>query len=373
MILLDTPLIDSFSLAIDKNNIKILDHNFCSRILTYYYDTDEFGDELEKPKPLIHTYDGITLRFKWASLFNSEQVQRECLVITVSAKLLRERYFQGITCYNVEFVYMELMSRKVFYCSFEDFKKGLVSDLDVCINYRISQEAFIRTNQKIMGLARPGYNKFFNWFCEKKRSSGLITNLGLDINTRHKAKPSTPYLKHYYKTIELTTKSFEYYDKFLRQSLDEKGESIQNLARIEYTIKGSKHKTRLIKKKLFPAGISTLENYLNVPSTAYGKVIYSGFHDYINKPEYDVTERIISEMSPTDNILLDYQQLIIALGGTEDDLFTTMHRYTGVQKSRVKTKINGIYTHLKTHNLSVENQLEKNAEINAFFDRLDFS
>ena len=371
MIPIDTAHIDSLSLSIPKEDITVIDKNLCRRIVTYYYDTDDFDDLLQNPKPLVFQKNGITIRLKWLNLIQPNGTSKEYLNITLSSKLLLGRYFQGITIYNVKYAFFELMSLKVFSCTLDQFLNGQVSDVDICINYNISQESFIRTNQKIISLAKPGFSRYFNWFCKKKRNSDMIINLGLDINSREKAKPSTPYLKHYFKTVELLTKSFDFYDMFLAQELDSKNCSINNLARIEYTIKGHKHKSRLIKRGLLPYSYKTLKELLFVKEENLRKIVYSGFEDYIYIPQRETFTRDVKELSPTDIIMLRFMEKLIHKGYEEIDILEVVSDFETKQKSRSKSKLKKLLKHLRTSNLSVDTQLKNNEEINNFFNKLN--
>lgn len=368
MIPLETPKIDSFSLAIDRSKIEIMNKNITSKVLLYYYDTEDWDDELQNAKPFVYQYCGITIRLRFATRMQSQGVTKEFLIVTISSKILRERYFQGITLYNIKYIYFELMSLNVFRCSMQDFMESLVSDVDVCIDYRITLDSFIRTNKKIMSYALTGYNKFFNWFEKKKR--GIFTNVGLDINTRQKARPAHPYIKNYFKSVELTQKSWEFYKEFLKPIFDKNAVSINDLGRMEYTIKNSRHKQRLLKKNLLPYEFKTLKDLLRIEKSYLKRIIYSGFEEYMHLPDYENSKEVeIKDLSPTEVALLIYQQKIIALGGTESAIFSPLENFTGTQKSRLKSKLEKIYTHLKTQNLSLKNQVQQNEEVNNFFER----
>lgn len=368
---LDSARIDSLSLAIPKEEITIIDQNICSRVMTYFVDTGELEKTLpQPPKPYILEYDDIRVRLKWMQRVHLNNKLKEYLVITVSSKLLRERYFQGITSWNIKYIYYELMSWKIFECSEESFLNGEASDVDICINYNISQEAFIRTNKKIISLAKPGFNRYFNWFCKKKTNSDIIINLGLDINSRSKAKPSTPYIKHYYKTVELLTKSFQFFNTFLAKQFQPNCQTLNNLARIEYTVKGYNHRRRLVNRGLLPDNLKTLNDWLEMDSKALNKVVYSGFEDYIYIPDRELKEIDVKDLSPTDIVILRLIEKVINFGGDEQDILEVIHDFQPKPKTRCKTKLKKLLKHLKTQNLSIENQIQKNEEINSFFDRL---
>lgn len=368
MIQYDLPTIDSFSLSIPIENCEIINDNFLSRVVTYYYDTDTFDDELQNAKPLVFTYDGITIRFRIAEKLNGKTLNK-FIIVTISSKLLKSRYFEGITLNNIELIYKEIHSLNVFKCSYSDFLDSYVSDVDLCLNYKISEETFLNANKKLISFSLPGKNRFFNLF-EKKDKFGNYINLGLDINTRPKAKPSTPYIKNYYKTIELTTKSLEFYTKFLKNELHEKNQSIRNLARIEYTIKGYKQKERLQKRKLLKTSYKTLSDLLNLKPKEMSRIIYSGFSEYCLVPKRDYQKNNYKSLSPQDSLILNYMGQLLNKGADKIDLYEILNSFEGNRKSRLKSKIDTLYKHLITDNLSLKNQMDINEELNKFLDKL---
>lgn len=370
MILYNTATIDSLSLSIPIEQVDIIDKNFTSRVLTYYYDSEDFSDEIQNPKPLVFSYDGITIRFKIGERLTSDKHTQRFIIITLSSKLLKQRYFEGITKNNINILYEEIIAFNVFKCSLDTFLSAVVSDVDICTNYQISQEAFLNSNKKIITFAHNGKDRFFNLFTKKNKQGNYI-NLGLDINSRQKAKPSTPYLKNYYKTIELTTKSLEFYELFLKEELFKKGQSIRNLARIEYTIKGYKQKERLHKKGLLKTKYKNLSELLEVTPEEMKNIIYSGFKDYCSIPERNATDKLnIKGLSPMEVVLLNYMKQLILSGKDKIDLFEVLPQFQGTQKSRVKSMITKLHDHLINDSLSYKNKSKQNAEVNDFLDMI---
>lgn len=370
MILYNHATIDSLSMSIPIEQVEIIDKNFTSKVITFYYDTEQFDDEIQNCKPLVFSFDGITIRFRIAERLTSDKHSQRFIIITLSSKLLKSRYFEGITKNNIDTLYNEIMSFKVFKCPYDVFLDSHVSDVDLCTNYKISQEAFINSNKKLVSFALLGKDRFFNLFL-KKNKQGLYTNLGLDINTRQKAKPSHPYLKNYYKSIELTTKSLEFYNKFLKNAIIQKGQNIRNLARIEYTIKGYSHKERLYKKGLLKLNYKTLRDVLNLTVNEMKSIIYSGFKDYCQIPDRNSTTKTdIKGLSPTDSLIVNYMQQLILKGSDKIDLFEIINDFSGTQKTRLKSKIESLYNHLINDSLSFEKLTKENEELNNFLDMI---
>lgn len=380
MIPINTPCIDSLNLTIDKDKIQVLDQSLTSRILTYFVDIDMIDDDPENikpPKPYVHTKNGVTIRLMWVQYFDRSNKQITKLSITLSSKLLLNRYFQGITIYNVEYLYMELMSLNVFKCSYKDFLNSAVNDVDICLNYRITENSFLKLQNLLIGVCRSGFNKFFNLFATKtpKRKPESLPNnwtydhinLGLDINTRQKAKPATPYIKNYFKEIELQTKSLEFYELYLKDDLKLNNDTIKDLARVEYTIKGYRQKKRLFDNSILVHNYSTLKELLLIPKEDFKDVIKSGFSDYILKPEREKFEIDKKGLSPTDALICDLMIQLVETGKTELDIKRVLNSYVGVEKSRLKKKIENLLKHNRLNNLSFKSKLKENTEIQSFF------
>ncbi len=369
MLIYDSAHIDSLSLSIPIENCTILNSNFTSRIVTYYYDTEEFDEELQNSKPLVFTYDGITVRFRIAERFTGKTTHK-FIILTLSAKMLKTRYFQGITIYNTKFLHQEILNLGVIDISYADFLDSRVSDVDVCTNYKIDEFTFVKANKKLITLAQNGKDRFFNFFEKMNRQKQYI-NLGLEVNSRPKAKPSTPYFKNYYKTIELTTKSLEFYNNFLKNEMLKNNQSIRNLARIEYTIKGFKHKERLIKKGLLKNNFNTLKELLMVPKDQLKKIIYSGFKEYLEIPKNLGSKKSYSGLSPTDALIINYMEQLILSGKDKIDLMEIISMFQGTQRARLKSKINKLWSFIQSNNEALINKHKENEQVQQFIRKIE--
>lgn len=370
MILLDSAHIDSLSLAIPFQRCQIIDSNFTSRVLTYYYDTEKFDEELQNSKPAVFTFNGITIRFRIAERLDNKTLNK-FVIVTLSSKMLKHRYFEGITKHNIKLLYKEIISLNLIYVEYDDFLESKVSDVDICTNYRIDELTFLNSNKKLISLAQNGKDRFFNLF-QKKNNKDQFINLGLDINSRPKAKPSTPYIKNYFKTVELTTKSLDFYEYYLKDHLYKTNQSIRNLARIEYTIKGYKHKQRLVKKKLLKHSYNTLFELLQVPTKELKRIIYSGFSEYLNFDKLEQTKKDLTGLSPTDALIVNLMEQLILSGKEKIDLYDILKNYTHnrTQKSRLKSKIDKLYKYLMTNNELLINKQKQNEEVQNFINKI---
>jgi hypothetical protein len=73
----------------------------------------------------------------------------EYVVFQINAKMLKHKYFEGITRSNIKLIYEYLMSFKVVHVDYISFLDGLISDVDLCLDYHITRESMQEANQKI--------------------------------------------------------------------------------------------------------------------------------------------------------------------------------------------------------------------------------
>lgn len=147
------------------------------------------------------------------------------LEVLVNSKLLMKDYFKGITQETVKTIWERLNSLGLFYVDFEDFLDGHAVDVDFKVD--------------VDGISEQEFRKFIsllNSIREGEIHTGL-KNLGLQYGYRAKKSGyvSSPFIKLYYKPIELLNNSPEFAKSFLD------GVEQLNLARIEGTVKNKKH------------------------------------------------------------------------------------------------------------------------------------
>jgi len=370
------PIIDSLSLLIPLNQVEILNKRLTSETLTYYADIDELEEELSSPKPIVieDIENGITTRYRISKMMNGKtQEQVEYLTITLSSKLLKGRYFEGITLDNLKELHKSFMRMRVVKFDLVQMAHAKVLDVDIAINYRILTDNFIKSNKLVEQKLLAGKGKFFNHII-KKDKQGNVLNTGIEFSTRAKATPSTPYLKNYFKGIELQTKSKIFYEKHLKKNYPIS--DIENLARIEYTIKNAKHQKRLIKLKILKKQYHSLLDLLELHrdnSNSLFKIIQSGFTDYMVKREKIKINMETKDLSPIDKVLLHYMAELISFGYDEEKLLSVIQEFeTGsVAKSRTKKKLSSLIKHLKDNSLSISAQIKDNTEIQGFFRMID--
>ena len=197
-------LIDSFSLKIPLDQVKVLDHRLTSETCIYYEELDAVDDILHPPKPWIYeSLTGIKIRISLASIPNYNQETgrfddepKKYVSLTVSSKLLERDYFDGINKKNIKIIYNAFLDFKVFWCPLSVFLDGIVNDVDICVNMRVPS----------LDIFSLSLHSIFNQADIRKKHLKIFEDpkgMGLQFNKREWAVPSLPFLKIYHKELEL--------------------------------------------------------------------------------------------------------------------------------------------------------------------------
>lgn len=337
----NTALIDSLSLKIELSKVKVIDKRLTSQTCVYYASLDAVDCELNPPKPIAITKNGITVRFSIAEIpkrdpLTGETTQVRYVVLTVSTKLLKSKYFEGISKYNIGLLHQEFMRFKIFECSLETFLSGMVSDIDICTNrYTPSPSIFSDIIDRLV-LQANKHNKYIRKF-------GDNINLGVSFNKRNDAKPSLPFIKLYHKELELRNHSKEFFETFLKKDFNT---SLNGLTRTEVTIRNYKHKQRLKKFGVID-DFRTLGELLEIPRAQLYNVITFSIGAYVNvkklrtkAPKLPPMEHLIYELM-ANNVQegRDFQQII----AIADTFIGSSKGATEVAKTRMRQKITELY------------------------------
>lgn len=372
------PFIDSLSLKLPLNDVTVIDTRLTSETLVVYTDTGEvetrindFGqidDIVHPPKPIIIEKKGVKIRLSIVNinLFDTvlnEKVPTKFINITLSSKMLKERYFEGINRNNIEYFYNEFMDFKVFKCSFRTFKKGIVSDVDVAINRYCSSLTAFSGALDALYLQSGTRSKYLRLFgkTENQKKEG---NIGLSFSDRNSARPSTPFIKFYHKQMELLHKSSEFNENYLYNYQCE----IVGLTRVEATVKNHKHKRRLAKYDVLPM-FRTLDDLLDINSQdLYNFVIFS-LNAYI-------TPRLrlkAPDLTPTDHIIFELLQNCVINGYDYDSLLSIADTFKassksaeGPTKSRIRKKITTLFDLLVHKDLKLLKKSKMNKDISEY-------
>jgi hypothetical protein len=373
IVMFNTGLIDSLKIRVKLEKVKILDKRLITDFIAYYPDIEtldndgnenqKLGDDFRKAEPFTKIINGITYRFYIKAFIDSKKLAHEYVVFQISAKMLKERYFEGITAYNYANIVTDINSFGVLRITNKDFLEGLVSDIDICINQLIDLKSLKTAFSLILQNPNSGKKPLLHHISQSNTLKNT-NNLGLDFNKREKATNTTPYCKIYHKGFELLSKSITFYKAFLEPM---KTSVIDNLVRYEFTIKAHKHKEYLCKQG-FKADFKTFFDLLKANPKDLHLIAKSGIKHYI---EPKSKSKVDSDLNPSDVMVQFYIENLIKLGFDEEKLlgFTYLINCP-VSKSRTKTKAKKLIDDLKNRDKNLNIKIQNNERSNKFLQNL---
>lgn len=225
--------IDSLKLRIPIQKVEIIEPalkgNWIKAVISV--DTGEIIEDPEKFKTKAFGVEkkGIKTKYLCQKISNGRTVE-DFLCILFNSKLLKGRYLEGITAENVGIVHDELIKQNVISVSFEDFLNGICTDIDFKADYELGENVSfddILTKLDNMTLKTSDREKGNRIFRQKG-------NYGIEWSKRQFSSNSNPYVKIYHKSKELLHNSNIFYNEYI-------GSVVENLIRVEWTLKGKKH------------------------------------------------------------------------------------------------------------------------------------
>ena len=289
----------------------------------------------------------------------------ERIVIQVNAKMLGERYFEGITKDNLRVVYDYIMGLGLIQFSYETFLDGYVYDVDICMDVETDVDVFEKMLRRLVKSVKPSqYRKINSFFRDN--------NVGVELGTRQKSTASNPYLKFYAKGLELCHKETRYnkkpneYGEFNRYWLDDE---YYNLGRLELTIKNREMFAELgLTSKGehgFDFPIKLFRELLDVDKEKLKSIITT-----IVKEKY-MDKRVNINLGdgkvlPKDDFVLHLIAYMVDAGEGRDFFMDIVDRYVGdyTQKSRYRKMVKKYLDNVAfREKLEHNHQLGKEAEL----------
>jgi len=308
-ILFKTAKIDSFTLLIPLEFVGITSSTFTQKYEKLYPVTGEVEDEKGFYENYIKTEclnTGTFLKYKKVDrLFNSAQ-KLPFIQIIITSKQLLSNYFDGINYANIRFIYDRIIADRIIDLTIDAFLNSYISDIDICKDYQVNG---------IAGFKELKENMLFTSLVEKRnvistKNANSKEMFGLMYNDRSKGTNALPYCKLYYKTSELYKDKSNGVNKpkFKDFNLNHIQHIIDaGIARVEVTIKASKHKAHLGIEN-----VKTLKDLLNVSQPGLENIFISILGEYYNqKQPIDKALKSKDGMAPKDLMLSNAIEFIL--------------------------------------------------------------
>lgn len=148
---------------------------------------------------VLNEVGGVKARAQKQVWFSDEkdllgnQKKEEYFVVALTAKMLGERYWEGITIDNIEIAYEWLQKNVGCKYDFQTFMSASIADVDFCIDVPANREVWSDTMKNVWSMI---YYSNEN-YCRKFKKKGFIS--GIEFSERHKQSPTKPHCKLYYK------------------------------------------------------------------------------------------------------------------------------------------------------------------------------
>jgi len=335
---IDSIEIDSFKIRIPISNIKIVDESLRGKWVLVNEVSGDIDNKVFKENSLSKNENGIKIKYgiERQNLTGISSIaSEEFLIILINSKLLKGRYFEGITKDNIDIVYRELINHKVVSFAFDDLLNSEITDVDFKRDVII--KSFDNVVKTLFSIAK----------ASKKKDEGAKiyvqkSNMGIEFSDRAtQSYLSNPFLKVYHKGIHCKKSDDkdmrEFYTTYLFDSVEDS--EIDNRVRTEYTVKNKKH------FRQYNILSTTLSNILNLTQEKKLNILRNIAGKHLLKKQVRV--RMIKEdLTPSDKIILGLLDMLLQNGiafsrALESCIFSESDR---VKRSRLKSKLTNLYS-----------------------------
>jgi hypothetical protein len=360
---LNVGLIDSLTLFVELEKIKVIDYKLITPFQVYYEDTAEIIEDLNPPKPIYIDSNGIRFRFSkvvWTHPKTNETKEMVC--ITITAKMLRERYFEGINKDNIKDICEYINSHNIISIDLETLLNANVNDVDICMNYRLEFKAYQSALKMLYDMVKPSKKHAVELY-PRNENQRINENIGLSYSRRETAKIGTPFIKFYNKAYELVNNSVDFYNLYIFPQL-RYGLTLKNLIRKEITIRNAQHKASLLKKRLVTSTdkLQTLNDFLQLKQKELDLIINVQLKTYYEKKQFSVS----SELTSIEKVLSYYMFELVERGMDKVMLQYPLKMIDcKVNRSRTKKKLEQIMDLTFNENY-MEEKLNENSIANQF-------
>ena len=290
----NTPKIDSLRIHIPFERVKIVSNSLDKSLTTINADGEVIEEHIQTRKHKIKNGIGVS----YAKVkFCKGKVNKTYLTIGFSAKLLQEKYLQGINKGNIEEVYKYIIEQEEVQFTFDTFLNAKVVDVDICMDYML-ETSTKEVCQIAYKLTQDKYKPIANLFSQKN-------NVGIEWNKRlyvGKAYKTKQYLKYYSKGMELLNKSYDFYKTYLKPQFILEGIDVERWLRVETTIKNRKH------FQSYGKDISTLGGLLTSDQSESKEYFQRPINNYMNGVNTLVMPKNRKELSARDRATIHLLQ-----------------------------------------------------------------
>ena len=268
---------------------KVLDEGLTGNLIIVNDKTGLVLDRIFKKNAFPINDGGINIYFAIEEQTTSNQTRKSFLTMLLTTKLLKERYFEGITETNIKLVYESIINYGIVSFSYKTFLSGELTDVD--FKKDISTTDMDSIIKGCYSLTKENHK-----MSEVCRTFNKKDNKGIQWSKRDTTEVmKKPFVKIYHKGLDLTrSKSNEFYKNYILGTPAEN--ETDNRGRIEFTIKNKKHfRSHKIED-------TTLKNILSLTPKEKDKMFTSSISHHLDI--YEIKPISVKEDLPPDKKII---------------------------------------------------------------------
>lgn len=228
--------VDSFKMRLPLHKVSITDSKL-NKVRKSYIECTGEHDGSEVKKMVFRDVNGVSMNCSIYSIEHGDGGQAgEYVFLTVHAKMLGTRYFDGMSMLNAELIYTAIINFDVVKFSYADFLQASITDVDIkqdflCMTESVKERCYLMAETHVQVSNALGAKAWYKGAGNNKIYTGHSFNSRKTASAR-----KAPYMKIYFKTFDSLR------DAAHRLFFSSHGIDVSaNLWRQEFTLKNKKH------------------------------------------------------------------------------------------------------------------------------------
>jgi hypothetical protein len=298
--------IDSTKVRIPFDDCEILNEGLLSHYVLVNELTGEVSNTDFKKNCWIGETNGVKCRIAVESVNSALSAKGEppklgrYITLVITSKMLGKDYFKGITKETLPKVYDYVMRLEVFKCSYDVWQNSMVTDTDICKDFKASFDE-MRQLFQVMERSSIPYSK--RGVGVKAYIKGENQN-GIEWNDRNTVSLKHPFIKVYSKHLDL-------YGQGIRQDRKDFSSAYINEAdckdvyRVETTVKNRKA------FKTYEVTDTRLCSIVDLSQEKMAEIVSNSLKKNTVRPTRTKTKTNKSEMTPQERTIYNSLSMIL--------------------------------------------------------------
>lgn len=312
----------------------------------------ELCSTLTKKNALKIEHKGVVINYRIIEPLDENQKNEiPHLVIYLGAKMLKQKYFEGLTEENTETEVYNFLQEIPFGIEFtkEEFMKARVTDIDYCYDLEMSDTDLKWLCDIIEERTKETRKQLIHRYNRKENETGMSFH-----RDRRSSTPKSPHIKIYHKGKEVDAK---------KETFAELPEGMK-IVRLEVTMKNKKHwsENSLQKPETLQEALRDQKQMTNFVLSAIDKMYIDRQHKHMKKKN--------DQLTPTQSAMLTLMEELTAKGKDEkwfktkiatDYVYRTGVEWTDERVYRLKKLIKKLLSEMPEEQTA---KMNSNTEVN---------